>query len=231
VKENTMVFTHRKIPSGNANRGFTLLELLIVCAIIAMLTAIALPNYQDALARSKVAKFKGDGHTLQTAIESYITDFQIYPFAELYPVKSTCGGGDVQDASSPSEGYLPRCLTTPAAYMNKLPSDPFKNNEDVGNCFPERRPYLYSSDSQNVRQFRQYFVSVMYAQLDGQYTFTTYNPSRAVWLIASPGPDGDRDFGTNKAGAQYSIPTRYDPTNGTISDGDLYMFGPGLGFD
>jgi hypothetical protein len=115
--------------------------------------------------------------------------------------------------------------------MNKLPWDPFKNLEDVGNCLPERRTYMFSSDSQNVRLFRQYFVSVLYAQLDGQFTYTSYNPTRAVWLIASAGPDADRDFGVNSSGAQYTIPTRYDPTNGTVSDGDIYMFGPGLGFE
>jgi prepilin-type N-terminal cleavage/methylation domain-containing protein len=216
--------------SGKQYCGFTLLELLIVCAIIAILSAIAMPNYQDALARSKVAKFKGDGHALQTAIESYVTDFHTYAFAERYPVKSTCDNAGNQAPSSPSEGYLPRCLTTPAAYMNKLPNDPFQNNEDVGNCYPERRTYMYSSDTQNVNAFRQYYVSVLYAQLQGQYTYTSYNPSRAVWMIASPGPDADRDFGTNKSGSQYSIPTQYDPTNGTVSDGDLFMFGPGLGF-
>ena len=44
--------------------AFSLIELLMVIGIISILSAIALSNYQDALVRSKIAKFMGDGRAM-----------------------------------------------------------------------------------------------------------------------------------------------------------------------
>ena len=61
-------------------RGFTLIELLIVVAIIAILAAIAVPNFLEAQTRSKVSRCKADMRSLGIAIESYQIDHAIYPY-------------------------------------------------------------------------------------------------------------------------------------------------------
>ncbi|MCC5875483.1 MAG: prepilin-type N-terminal cleavage/methylation domain-containing protein, partial [Candidatus Sumerlaeia bacterium] len=64
--------------------GFTLIELLIVVAIIAILAAIAVPNFLEAQVRAKVSRVQADQRTIATALESYHVDNNKYPmdFAE-----------------------------------------------------------------------------------------------------------------------------------------------------
>ena len=50
--------------------AFTLIELLIVVAIIAILAAIAVPNFLEAQVRAKISRVKADQRTASVGIES-----------------------------------------------------------------------------------------------------------------------------------------------------------------
>ena len=56
----------------NAQKGFTLIELMIVIAIIGILAAIAIPQYQNYIARSQVTRVMGEVTNVKTAIEDCI---------------------------------------------------------------------------------------------------------------------------------------------------------------
>jgi prepilin-type N-terminal cleavage/methylation domain-containing protein len=89
-------------------RGFTLIELLIVVGIIAILAAIAVPNFLEAQTRSKVSRVHSDLRVIATALEAYNVEWTSYP-ADFEP-------GQAQ-------------LTTPVAYLSSIPFNPFRSEE------------------------------------------------------------------------------------------------------
>jgi general secretion pathway protein G len=65
--------------TGIAESGFTLIELMIVMAIISVLAAIAAPSYVAAVKHAREAVLKEDLHTMRSAIDSYTYDKQKAP--------------------------------------------------------------------------------------------------------------------------------------------------------
>ncbi|HOJ61565.1 MAG TPA: prepilin-type N-terminal cleavage/methylation domain-containing protein [bacterium] len=96
--------------------SFTLIELLIVVAIIGILAAIAVPNFLQAQIRAKLSRVVADFHMLRTALETYHID------RHGYPNWTVDGGG--RNGLHPLElRYIK--LTTPVAYISTIPRDPF----------------------------------------------------------------------------------------------------------
>lgn len=60
-------------------KGFTLIELMIIVAIIAILAAIAIPAYNDFTARSKVSEGMSLASTAQLAIVEYFVTTGVWP--------------------------------------------------------------------------------------------------------------------------------------------------------
>lgn len=62
----------------NANKGFTLIELMIVVAIVAILAAIALPAYNDYLMRGKIAEAFSTLASQRSKLEQHYLDNRTY---------------------------------------------------------------------------------------------------------------------------------------------------------
>jgi general secretion pathway protein G len=58
----------------HSSMGFTLIELMIVTAIIATLAALAVPMYSEYVKRAKIARAIAEIHTVQTEISAFEID-------------------------------------------------------------------------------------------------------------------------------------------------------------
>ncbi|HQO34926.1 MAG TPA: prepilin-type N-terminal cleavage/methylation domain-containing protein [bacterium] len=101
-------------------RAFTLIELLIVVAIIGILAAIAVPNFMNARVRAKVSKAYSDIKAIAMANEMYALDN-----SGAYPNESE---DHPYERGWAEAGVF--WLTTPVAYMSSIPTDPFERLED-----------------------------------------------------------------------------------------------------
>lgn len=214
-------------------KGFTLIELLIVVAIIAILAAIAVPNFLEAQTRSKVSRTLSDMRTMITAIESYRIDANQYPETDFGVTAAT---------TAPFRRSVYR-LTSPIAYLTSIPSSPWKESFGSGNpndpkiataipsyLFVRKRgvPGFTTNDANG------YDVNYIADRRSYLGPFPSLQAQAAAglegeWLLKSVGPDNidDRD-GTNAQNVADGItPTTarvYDPTNGTVSRGDIVIF-------
>lgn len=189
--------------------AFTLIELLIVVAIIAVLAAIAVPNFLEAQTRAKIARTQADMRSLATAIESYMVDNNKYPTSAGMS-KST---GLIEYPLTAYQGkkytniWAGACLTTPVAYITGQPEDVFMT-EEMDNV---NRYFFF----RNFRWMRDF------AEATGQTLGKSpqnHNIKFGEWFFMAAGPDKDR---LDIAGTTNASTAMYDPTNGTVSNGDI----------
>jgi type II secretion system protein G len=211
--------------------AFTLIELLIVVAIIAILAAIAVPNFLEAQTRAKVSRAKADMRSLATALETYHIDTNTYVFQNPQYRALRINEG---------QPFVLENLTTPISYINGVAAftDPFnpKNiykGADLGNLGPG--PSAANGASQMeldaFRLYTYYARNSTRAAIGGRvdevkpswYIIGSAGPDAAVDNLNDPMTARVKDDAAAKAFfLDYAI---YDASNGTVSRGGVYRVG------
>ena len=240
ASESGFSLTSRK-PKGSCGnvvnpdiRAFTLIELLIVVAIIAILAAIAVPNFLEAQVRAKVARVVADMRSMATGIETYRIDNNKYiirngdwqsapPAPDYIPPATT----KVYDPDVPGARVGLKMMTTPISYLSTIPVDVF--NTQIRAKFE-----AYPGTSAGLDYWDDYQL---------QATRKSLNPikgqgvGREGFALLSVGPDQFVGLNSSAANPDYPAETLairntmrylYDPTNGTNSAGNVYRFSNGM---
>jgi prepilin-type N-terminal cleavage/methylation domain-containing protein len=213
--------------------AFTLIELLIVVAIISILASIAMPNFLEAQTRAKVARVKADMRTLATAVESYAVDNTKYPYRHA-PIFGGWGAWappfneKIYDPADPYAARGMHVITTPIGYITSLPKDIF-NQPATGMAQPGN-PYSEVLDYWDSTQC-DFFVNFW-------GTWARAGRGRG-WIMMSVGPDLYVGVSPTGMPGNYPAPQPghltntakfiYDPTNGTVSTGNIYRSQGDLG--
>lgn len=116
--------------------AFTLIELLCVVGVIAILAAIAVPNFLEAHVRSKIARVKQDQAFIAAALEAYFCDYKMYPVVPPmvdFPEKKSITEGEFADfiARSKIKTETPQQFRVPTRVEGLFIQSDFGNMENL----------------------------------------------------------------------------------------------------
>lgn len=166
------------------NRGFTVLELLIVIAVMGLLSNVVYANVSSSRATARDAIRMSDMKSIQKSLELYYNDFGQYPSTGvgMAGVPSTWANcSSVSIGGHPATGTNAWIPGLAPDYISALPDDP---KPDLGNsCFN----YRYKSNGRDYKLAAFRTAEVFCPTSDNIWYDLSSNPAWCVLTIYTPG--------------------------------------------
>lgn len=220
-------------------RAFTLIELLIVVAIISILAAIAIPNYLDAQVRSRVSAAKANMRTVATKIEMYQVDWGKYPagFSMFFAYPKIPSGS----LGFPSYPLTYGDLVVGDLYLEGSEGSSSQNLDPFHKL--AKTAQSTSSMGHLVYMNHRFMVDLMHQpgsywdyrdpcnwtigqEMAGEWSLHSIGPvQREYYICKIKGPDFEVEAceaPSAEGEHEKKFFWEYDPTNGTISDGYVW---------
>lgn len=161
-------------------KGFTLIELMVVIAIILILALIAIPAYRNMQTRARKSRVQSDLRTLANALQMFYTDWNQYPVqtSRSRLVENSGAGAELtgNGGSINASGSISATGEVgPIVYLEKLPIDPFATGG---------QSYFYYSDA-NGTKYVLYSITTP-SSAEDKYI---YRNSLGVAGVSSTEPD------------------------------------------
>ncbi len=196
----------------NQGKAFTLIELLIVVAIIGILAAIAVPNFLNAQIRAKVAATQANMQAIATANSLYQVDNGSY-----MPI---CSGTAGYISGFENDFHL---FTTPVAYLSSITAaiDPFgsKSQQGMHDAIQE-----YDKVFDYTPGFAE-GIGKPFQNSNGKWIVLNAD----TYLLEGVGPDTMDSIYPSPCFGQpscvFNLFSLYDCSNGLISPGDIIRLG------
>ncbi len=211
-------------------RAFTLIELLIVTAILGVLSAIAVPNFLQARLRAQTAKTNGDLDAVAKAVMMFRLDRNQFPPATDNLGESFLSGRmdfalieEFVTFQTSKAGTPVPCLTSPISYIAQAPLDPFSGNPVL--------PYGYAGGRMG------YIITSFGPDRDQNEGINDLNHrgdiDEPTAFILADGEETEYSLMASFMGTStrqrspallrnYLHARTYDPSNGLVSNGDLW---------
>jgi type IV pilus assembly protein PilE len=121
--------------------GFTLIEVLITVAVVAILAAVALPNYTDYVTRSKLVEATSSLTDMRVRLEQYFLDSRQYPTSCVAPAAGPAPAGEIYLPAS-SKYFTVTCALAATTYTVTA----------TGNAAQAMGGFVYTVDQANNRK-------------------------------------------------------------------------------